>query len=165
MHAHHNTIHVWYGWLHLHFDLAQPLTNLQTSVSGVVPQWSVPGPILFLVYINDFTSVIVHPNSVVNVCRCLLYHCSDDYLDSQLSITAIEHWSSDNHLQLNSLKYKCMIISRTKTSTTPSPSCTRTSWKVVFLLLIYLGHLTYPPLSVSKHRKYLACYTGGSMAI
>ena len=36
----------------------------------------------------------------------LLYHiisCLDDYLDAQHSITAIEHWSSNNHLQLNAL--------------------------------------------------------------
>ena len=68
--------------------------------------------------------MIVHPSSIVNMFAddVLLYHsitCSDDYLDAQQSITAIEHWSSDNHLQLNSLKCKSMIISRKKTPTTP----------------------------------------------
>ena len=34
------------------------------------------------------------------------------HLDAQKSIAAIEHWSSDNHLQLNAVKYKSMTIVR-----------------------------------------------------
>ena len=52
----------------------------------------------------------------------LLYHIissPDDYLDAQHSITAIEHWSSQNHLQLNALKCKCMTTSRKKTPHCP----------------------------------------------
>ena len=66
----------------------------------------------------------MHPNSIVNMFAddVLLYHtisCPNDYSDAQHSVTAIEHWSSDNHLQLNALKCKCMIISRKKKPITP----------------------------------------------
>ena len=52
----------------------------------------------------------------------LLYHvisCPNNYLHAQQSITAIENWSSVNHLQLNALKCKYMIISRRKNPSTP----------------------------------------------
>ena len=84
-------------------------------------------------YINDLTNVVIDQNSNVNMFAddVFLYHtsfCPDDYLDAQHSIAAIvnEHWSSDNHLEMNgiALKCKCMIISRKKKPiATPSCSC------------------------------------------
>ena len=68
--------------------------------------------------------MVVHPNLIINMLAddVLLYHIIsslDDHLDAQHSITAIEHWSSDNYLQLNALKCKCMTISRKKQPITP----------------------------------------------
>ena len=128
-----------------------------SSVLSGVPQGSVLGPILFLVYINDLTDVVIHPNSIVNMFAddVLLYHtisCPDDYLEVQHSITAIEHWSSDNHLQLNALKCKSMTISRKRKPVTLNYSLTLNNSNLEQVESYkYLGLLLTSDLSWSPH--------------
>ena len=84
----------------------------------------------------------------------LLYHTisrSEDYLDAQHSITAIEHWSSDNYLQLNALKCKCMIISRKRKPISPHSALVLNDTTLEhFESYKYLGLLTADP-SWSSH--------------
>ena len=86
------------------------------------------GPLLFLIYIDDLSSVIEALSSKVNLFAddILLYHLissSSDYNAVQEAITLIGQWSSRNHLTFNQLKCKySMVISRKHTPTlSPTP--------------------------------------------
>ena len=151
------------GWLHdylcnrLQAVIVDGEESESSSVLSGVPQGSVLGPMLFLIYINDLTSVVVHPNSTINMFAddVLLYHTissSEDYLDAQQSITAIEHWSSNNYLQLNALKCKCMTISRKKKPIAPHCALVLNNSTLEQVQSYkYLGLLLTADLSWSSH--------------
>ena len=93
-------------------------SNLVRVVSGV-PQGSVLGPLLFCIYIDSVAlctqSVNVH--NVLYADDLLLYKviaCAQDFIDMQQDVLAIERWSTNNFLTLNSAKCKVMVVSRKK---------------------------------------------------
>ena len=92
-------------------------TSSPRPVISGVPQGSVLGPLLFLIYINDITTISLSPLS-----QCVLY--ADDVLLYRLiaspqdaraiqhDIEEVQQWASSNYLKLNATKCKYMIISR-----------------------------------------------------
>ena len=89
-------------------------TSELMPISVGVPQGSTLGPIMFIVYINNLTSVLQH-------CKCLMYaddtvlYCSHDKEKSvrksmQSDLDKIQAWCFQNRLTLNVKKTKIMTF-------------------------------------------------------
>ena len=84
-------------------------SNFQFVKRGV-PQWSIPGPLLFLVYINDI-------GSNANIIGKLLLYADDTVLiENSPSETAdlnyLQNWLALNKIDLNYTKYKFVIFEK-----------------------------------------------------
>ena len=77
-------------------------------VSGV-PQGTVLGPILFLIFIGDIDEEIVnaHASSFADDTRILLsVSCDDDMEKMQTDLNLIYNWSDCNNMQFNGNKFE-----------------------------------------------------------
>ena len=128
-----------------------------TEVLSGVPQGSILGPLLFLIYINGITDVELAPGSrlVLYADDVLIYSavsCPSDYQLLQGDIDAICDWSTVQYLTLNPQKCKFMTISRKK-----GPSSTSFTLKLNNSVLEeveqfkYLGVMLCHNLSWSPH--------------
>ena len=91
-------------------DAISPAANITVGV----PQGSILGPLLFLVYINGIQSVLRH-SKMTMFADDMAFHCpessaSDLQTKLDTDLTAIVLWLQDNKLTLNNEKSKFMII-------------------------------------------------------
>ena len=100
-------------------------SSQDAPVLSGVPQGSVLGPLLFLVYIDDVSNVLLSDGSILNLYAddMLLYKSMksfEDYSHLQLDIDCISDWVRCNKLMFNPTKCKAMTISRKRNSAYPA---------------------------------------------
>ena len=90
--------------------------STSSKVISGVPQGSVLGPLLFLIYINGISEVELHNGTIILYADDILLHrriqSQADYLLLQKDIDNIRAWFMANYMMLNIGKCKYMVISR-----------------------------------------------------
>ena len=90
-------------------------TSADKPVTSGVPQGSILGPILFLLYVNDLPDVVQHSNIACFADDTKLYKCIDSNPDASLlqrDLTNLGNWSASSGLTFNEDKCKCQRITR-----------------------------------------------------
>ena len=125
-------------------------------ISGV-PQGSILGPLLFLIYIDDITHANISEASkiVIYADDILLYRpisSKEDYVALQSDIDALSNWTTRNFMTFNTTKCKFMLISRKRSHYVPT---TPLSLNGCILEKVpsfkYLGMIISSDLSWSEH--------------
>ena len=116
----------WIGSYLLDRSQAVVLGGVQSSplhvISGV-PQGSVLGPLLFLVYIDKVTNSVSHSNITMyadDIALWKIIRNPRDYTMLQDDIITICNWVADNHLVLNLTKCCYIVFSRKHLPTMPT---------------------------------------------
>ena len=117
-----------------------------------VPQGTILGPILFLIYIDDIVKANISKGStlVLYADDILLYRpicTSEDYFFLQRDIHSISNWVSTNKMTFNTSKCKSMLISRKRTHCLPTT----------------LLHLNGSPLETVSTFKYLGVLVSSTL--
>ena len=134
-------------------------SSLDTVLSGI-PQGSVLGPLLFLIYIDDVSDSLLSDGSMLNLYAddMLLFKpvkSPEDFEHRQSDIDCISDWVSCNNLMLKPNKCKFMIISRKRNSVQPPQLILNDTPLEQVETFKYLGVLLSSELSWFVHRIHL----------
>ena len=94
--------------------LANSILSNSSNIVCRVPQGSILGPLLFLIYVNDMPNVGTNCRIQMYADDTVVYACNDSYArsvsDLQSDLTRIQHWRSKNRLTVNLKKTKSMVV-------------------------------------------------------
>ena len=133
------------------------VSSLPMSVASGVPQGSILGPLLFLIYINDIVTVNIFDGSkiILYADDILLYRpisLPQDFGHLQNDVDKLQAYASANYMTFNASKCKFMLVSRKKQHTHPNPSISLNSSPLEFTPTFkYLGLPISSDLSWSSH--------------
>ena len=102
------------------------MSSRSSHVLSGVPQGSILGPLLFLIYIDDITDIELSAGSnlVLYADDILLYRPIRNighYSALQVDIDALSSWATQNAMTFNITKCKSMTISRKRNRFTTAP--------------------------------------------
>ena len=97
------------------------ITSTPKPVTVGVPQGSILGPLLFLIFINDLPQYLKHCKSILYADDTLLYYSArtENELQDKINedLDSLSQWLNNNLLTLNYEKTKFMIFANKKQST------------------------------------------------
>ena len=134
--------------------------SVELPVLSGLPQGSVLGPLLFLMYIDDVSDTYLSDGSMSNLYAddMLLYkpiNSSTDFSQLQLDINSINEWVNKNFLHMNPGKCKAMLISR-KRKTVQLPQFLLNGTPIQHVKTFkYLGVLLSSDLSWCNHINFI----------
>ena len=129
-------------------------TSLSQPVLSGVPQGSVLGPLLFIIYNDDLTNALSNSSMSLYANDLLSYRTiqsPSDYQTLQAEIDALSDWISAEKLYLNCDKCKCVLVTRKRDSTTSNASLINGQPLERVYSYNYLGILLTSDLSWSAH--------------
>ena len=107
------------------------VSSLSTNVTSGVPQGSILGPLLFLIYIDDIATVnMTEGSKIVLYADDILLYCPisipEDIEHLQNDVDKLQAYASANYMTFNAIKCKFMLVSRKRQRVHLKPSISLT---------------------------------------
>ena len=139
-----------------------------SNVTRGVPQGSILGPLLFMIFVNDLPAMVEQGTAVMYADDTTLYQCSSDAIGLQEKLTAglvkIANWLCQNKLSMNVQKTQLLLLSRKRRAKDLENIQIVLNCEVIKKqdCVKYLGVLIDSSLSWEKHisRTRKKCYSG-----